>query len=244
MPRKKIALALTLSALIAGTLGGCGVASTTPTGVPCTLQGVHCRYFLVDGKPVPCDPPQNHVCGNSPGEFYVYVTSTDTTLRCDESSCAEAAAPVDCTGSVNYDDLKDHGIAWKVVSQEHNENATGSPVEVTFTSTKSETVEVNTELSFEAKGDAVVAAVRAEINRAVSESVTTSIGNSTTMTIEAGQTGYAIYGVRMQVTEGRMRNVNVCTDASEDLGQVTTYVPISSGWCLWTSDQPPCRTID
>jgi len=163
--------------------------------------------------------------------------------------------PVPCQPHYIYDNLINIGTSWIVVNQQQDQNNTTSPIQVTFTSTTSRTITVtdklgltqtstsSEEVSGEAIQDTITNSVAVAINHSVSRSVTATIGNGTVITIPAGKTAYGNYGVRVQVTDGRLYDQADCEGENSYFGPDITYVPVATGWCVWISGQPSCPSV-
>ncbi|HEX8731712.1 MAG TPA: hypothetical protein VF725_06585, partial [Ktedonobacterales bacterium] len=73
---------------------------------------------------------------------------------------------------------------------------------------------------------------------------TASFGNDTDVIVPAGQTANGIYGVKVQVTDGHLYDKKPCANRAKDYGNVTTYIPVASGWCIWFSgENDTCPTV-
>lgn len=163
--------------------------------------------------------------------------------------------PVPCQPHYVYDDLIAIGTSWIVVNQQQTQNNTTSPIQGTFMSTTSKTITVtdklgmtttstsSTEISAEEIQHTITNSVAVEINHSVSYSVTATIGNSTDVTIPAGKTAYGNYGVRVQITDGRLYDQAGCEGENSYFGPDITYTPIATGWCVWISSQSPCPSV-
>ncbi len=163
--------------------------------------------------------------------------------------------PSPCHPSYVYDNLVNEGQSWEVVEQQQDQNKSPSSLRVTFTSKTSKTVTVSDkeDLTITVDGSAnasvgpidatITARVKLQINHDVFQSVTTTIDNSVTYTIPAGETAYANYGVKIQITSGHLYDQAGCEGKKSDRGTDVTYVPIAPGWCVWTSDEPSCSSI-
>lgn len=204
------------------------------------------HYTYENGKKIPCNWNALQ-CGNSSYEDYGGKTYHCTALQCDEAYPVTLPQPSSCSPNYVYDTLNDKGQSWKVVDHEVNQNNASTPVQVTFTSETATTVTVTDELgvTLSAKGSVGVieAGVEAHINHSVSISVAVTVGNGDTFTIPPGETAYANYGVKVQVTSGHFYDKAKCEGNKSDWGTDITYVPIAAGWCVWTSDQSPCPSI-
>ncbi len=251
-PRRKIFTLAVLAALV-GVVAGCTGPSSTPTGLSCThYNNVSCYYFVSGSTAVACQVDiSKDLCSNTKGDYYNYSSVLNNTYLCRRHDmCPQTEKvdpPVSCEQTASYDDLIDEGEAWRVVSRQQSENTTSGPVTVSFVSSSSS--EVSIEWSAELKLDArvvspvVLAGVQAGVNRSVTESVTAAVGNTFTLELAAGKTAHGVYGVKMQVTSGRLRTTKPCQGGAKDHGTVKTYLPISPGWCVWVSGDVPCATI-
>ena len=158
----------------------------------------------------------------------------------------DTASP-NCPVSYSYNDLVNGGKAWTVVDLEEDQNSTSDPASATFISRTATTVSMSASLNIGIDVDAILApifaSVHAQINASVSRSTTTDIGNRFGVTVPAGKTAYGIYGVQEQITSGNLSGDDTCSGGKTDYGTVSTYVPISPGWCVWVSGQPPCVVL-
>jgi hypothetical protein len=251
-----LALAVLTLALVAS---GCGFsdlgvsnitmsASTTPTGYSCTQwsPGGGCYYFINKGKAVACQGDTSNVaiCTNANGDFYNYYASA--TYLCVNQRCVNQVA---CSPKYAYDNLMNKGQAWQVVNQQADQNTTQGPITISFTSTSSTTVSASASIDLSANADALLGiifvSVHAQINASVSKTASTAVGNEVRVTIPAGMTANGIYGVRVQVTSGKLYQGSSCGAGGGEInyGKVQTYVPIGSGWCVWLSGHTPCPVV-
>jgi len=182
----------------------------------------------------------------------LFIMCTAPVSGCDLSSSSGPQGPAaaessSCAVNYSYDDLSSGGKAWLVVDEEQDQNTTSEPVSGTFISHTSTTVSMSASLNVTVDVDAlfpaIFASVHAEINAAVSRTATTDVGNSFNLTIPAGKTAYGIYGVQEQVTSGTLTSTDSCNSDQTNYGTVSTDVPISPGWCVWLSGQPPCAVL-
>lgn len=117
--------------------------------------------------------------------------------------------------------------------QQANPNGTGSASQDTFTASVSGTVSVEVSGSVNVGVDAKVASIGAEYGISAAASVTAEMGNSTTITVPAGQTGFAQYGVHQAVVQGvEQYRTPACTVTSTR--QTTVVAPYGVGWSTWT----------
>lgn len=163
--------------------------------------------------------------------------------------------PAPCKPQYVYDDLIDMGKSWIVVNQQQDQNNSTSPTPATFMSITSKTIKVTdqqgmTETSGSSLGvnsediqSTITHSVQYQINISVSLSVTTTIGNSTTVTVPAGKTVYGNYGVKVQITDGRLYDQAGCEGENSYFGPDITYTPIAVGWCVWISGATPCPSV-
>jgi hypothetical protein len=77
----------------------------------------------------------------------------------------------------------------------------------------------------------------------VTQTVNATIRNAFDFSIPLGETAYANYGVKVQITSGHLYNKAACSGETSDYGTDVTYVPIAAGWCVWLSSQPTCPSI-
>ncbi len=187
-------------------------------------------------------------------DFYEVGTPSGTTYHCTPlcNVVAPVNPPITCISKYTYDNLINKGQSWVVVSPQQDTNNSPSDLQVTFTATTSKTVTVTDgqRVIGSLTGSAsipliatVTASVKAEINRSVSQSITVAIGNSPDLVIPPGKTGYANYGVRVQITSGHLYDKGKCEGKKSDAGIDITYVPIAAGWCVWIDGQPPCSSL-
>jgi hypothetical protein len=228
--------------------------TTTPAGIPCTSDGRICSYFESNGTLNLCVIGSTY-CTNAPGPFYEYDEVEKATFYCTSQTSTDClqttppSPPGSCTptSTYAYTGLVDDGRAWKVVDKQQDQNTTTGPASVTFISTTSTSVSASA--SVEVKVDVsallpvIFASVRADINASVAQSATTVVGNSFNLSVPAGLTAYGIYGVQEQVASGHLSGDTSCGGHKADYGTVKSYVPISPGWCVWLSDQPPCVVV-
>ncbi len=227
--------------------------------VSLTTTGCDTYYNIQAGKLTKCGDvwSGDWGCGgahyqSSDGQTFFYCSSTFVV------GCSPATPPVNhpatpsvgCVPKYAYDNLINQGQSWEVVSQQQDQNNSPSPAQVTFTSTTSKTVTVTDKLDVIANlnvnvaGDAgiligiITANVKAEIDHEVTRTVNATIGNSYNFSVPSGKTAYANYGVKVQITSGHLYDKAACSRGKSDWGNDVTYVPIASGWCVWTSDQP------
>jgi hypothetical protein len=239
--------------------------SQTPTGLPCTeihAQAVGtttangCYYYFNNGVATPCDTTHytKNYCPATKGAYFMYQYKDGKTFRCrihDDCSSTNNSVITDptllCPAQVwSYDTLVDRQLAWQVVDEVHDQNNTPATAQVTFTSTKSSTVTVSSSKDITAFAQlaipVILASVRTEVNSSVVNSSTAVIGNTYTVSVPPGRTVFGIYGVQVQVTDGHLYATEAysgdpCTPLSQDLGNVTTTVPIGPGWCVWLDNQ-------
>lgn len=254
----KIRATLVLIAL-ASTLfvGGCATLSSTPTGYPCTKppsqvnQTQDCYYFINDGKAIACKPSRTNLCQNTAGNYYDYSSYFGKTFLCeDHIACFESkvvTVPKLCSPRFMYDNLANGGQAWQVVNQQADQNSSERPITIRFISNSASTISSSVSARVTVNADAllgvVFASVQAQINASVTRTVSTVVGNEVAVTIPPGMTAYGIYGVKVQVSNGHLYQSNSCGAAKPNYGEVQTYVPIASGWCIWLSGQTPCRVV-
>lgn len=253
-------------------MAGCGISqhsklSQTPTGLSCTE--VHatsygtttadaCFYYFNNGVATPCATTDytKNFCPATSGAYYSYGLKDGKTYRCRiHNSCGSVNNSVItdprllCPPQVwAYDSLSDRQLAWQVVDQVHDQNNTPSAAQVTFTSTKSSTVTVSTNIDITADAQLITPVIFASVHTDINSSVVTSssavIGNSYTVSVPSGRTVFGIYGVQVQVTDGHLYATDAysngpCAALVKDFGSVTTYVPVGPGWCVWLDDQSP-----
>jgi hypothetical protein len=252
--RATLLLLTLISALF---VAGCATTGTTPTGYQCTFppsqvnQTHDCYYFIDDGKAVPCQMSRTNLCDNTAGDYYDYSSYFGHTYLCeDHIACMESkmvSVPKLCSPKYAYDHLTSGGQAWRVVNEQEDQNSSQESISTSFSSTSATTVSTSLSAQITANVDAllgiVFASVHAEINGSVAKTVSTVVGNQVAVTIPAGRTAYGIYGVKMQVTSGDLYQANSCGGGKPDYGEVQTYVPIASGWCVWLSGGTPCPVI-
>ena len=249
-----LALIIVASSLIAC---GCATRGTTPTGYPCTKppsqanQTDDCYYIISNGKAIPCKVSGTNLCQNTKGTYYDYSGYYDQTYLCEDHWACWNSKPVTvprlCSPKYGYDNLVDDGQAWQVVNQQADQNSSRRPITIRFTSTSATIIStsIGAGITVGASGilGIVFASVQAHINASVTRTVSTKVGNAVTVTIPARVTAYGVYGVRVQVARGHLYQKNSCGAAKPDYGDVRTYVPIASGWCIWLSGQTPCRIV-
>lgn len=246
--------------VLALAVDGCSSSGTTPTGLRCTnlktgvvvQQNWGCYYFMSNGTSFPCHIDvtviKKQYCTNTSGEFYFYYDGK--TYACATQNCANgdtASAPESCSPKYTYNDLVNEGQAWRVINQQADQNTTSGPVTIDLSSTTATTVSESASVELSVNADALLdiifVSVHAQINASVSKTASTVVGNAVRVTIPAGMTANGIYGVRVQVTKGHLYQSNTCGSAKPDYGNVMTYVPLSTGWCVWLSDHTPCQAI-
>lgn len=240
--------------------------SQTPTGLPCTefhesslntTVANSCLYYFNNNVATACGTSAaTDYCPATKGAYYSYGLKDGKTFKCTiHNSCGSAnnAVITDptllCPRQIwSYNSLVNLQTAWRVVDEVHDQNNTPSAAEVTFTSTKSSTVTVGTSTDVtqytELDLKVITASVQREVNSSVVNSSTAVIGNSYTVTAPAGRTVFGIYGVQVQMTAGHLYATEAysgdpCTSLKQDLGTVTTTVPIGPGWCVWLDNQSP-----
>ncbi len=141
-----------------------------------------------------------------------------------------------CQPQYVYDHIADQGRMLVVTDSEQAGNNSGRDATFTLTAERSTTVMVSADTGVEADLGAIVQGVRAHLNVSVSTSVTASIGNTTTITIPPGETGYGDYGVFVQLASGHLYGPN----CGQDYGaHVTSRIPIRAGWCVWVTGESP-----
>jgi hypothetical protein len=240
-------------------VGGCSsTTSATPAGLSCThvtgdFSEDGCYYFIQNGTSVPCSVnfgPNGSLCQNAIGPFYDY--DGITTYRCLNNQCTSHTPGngITCSSKFLYNNLVSNGEAWEAVNQLQDQNTTQAPISTQFISTSATTVHVdfsasasiNVGGSLDVLFATIYTNVHAQVNTSVSKTASTVVGNELTITIPAGGTAYGIYGVRVQVTTGLLYQENSC-NGQTNYGDVQTYVPIASGWCVWLSGETPCRVV-
>lgn len=239
-------------------VGGCSSSaiSSTPTGLSCThvsndVYKDGCYYFMSNGASVPCNVnlTENYLCTNSDGAFYDY--NGITTYRCENQICT-THAPIsggngNCSPGFMYSNLVNNGRSWEAINQLEDQNTTRATISTRFISTSATTVSTTASIDITANINALLgvifASVHAQINASVAKTASTVVGNEVTIAIPAGETAYGVYGVNVQVTTGHLYQSNTCGSAGPNYGNVKTYVPIASGWCVWLSGQTPCRVV-
>jgi hypothetical protein len=255
---KKTVLVLAVLLLVLVFSGCSSTTSSTPTGVLCThvtgnLNGDGCYYFMKDGTSVPCDVNYSltgSYCQNAVGPFYDY--DGITTYRCLNSHCTShtPGSGITCSSKFLYNNLVNNGEAWEAVNQLQDQNTTQAPISTKFISTSATTVQtsfsasasINVGGSLDVLFATIYANVHAQVNASVSKTASTVVGNEVTINIPAGGTANGVYGVKVQVTTGNLYQNNSC-NGQTDYGDVQTYVPIASGWCVWLSGETPCRVV-
>jgi hypothetical protein len=241
-------LTTTLAILIIFVLAaaGCTSLASTPAGVQCTHERQNCFYFMSNGTAVPCDYTISEICANAQGDYFTYrggkTYSCASQFYCTGTQVANTEL---CSREFAYHILANSGQAWDVVNEQQDQNTTQNPATTVFTSTSASTVSTSASIQISVYAAALLgtifASVRAQINASVTKTVNTVVGNDFTVNVPAGETAYGIYGVKVQVTRGRLYQSNSCGSSRPDYGVVQTYVPISPGWCVWLSGQTPCR---
>ncbi len=234
---------------------GCTSPSTTPNGYPCTDKEGNCYYFISNGTAKACHVGILNFCENTTGPYYDHLSLNGKTYLCKtHDGCLGpgehaigVGTPQICSPKFAYNGLANDGQAWEVVKQQADQNATQRPVTIRFTSTSATTVTASLSVNVSAHVAAILgvvfASVHAQVNASVTRIASTVVGNSVTVNVPAGATANGIYGVRVQVTRGHLYQANSCGPAKPDYGNVQTYVPITPGWCVWLSGQPPCRVV-
>jgi hypothetical protein len=238
-------------------------SSTTPEGYPCTelvlsssgTYDIGCYYFISNGTAVACQTNANSadLCPSMNGNYYNY--DYGDTFICKNAECtntAIVAAPTavagpNCSAKIVYGNLIDDGQAWEVVNQLEDQNTTQAQITATFTSTSATTVSTSASIDISASADAslldiIFVSVRAQINASVTKTASTVVGDEVRVPIPPGKTLHGIYGVSVQVTTGHLYQSNNC-NGQPNYGTVKTYVPITSGWCVWISGETPCRVV-
>ncbi len=154
-----------------------------------------------------------------------------------------------CNVQYHYDNVVNEGESQVVVDHEQDYNGTSDYSDVTLTAEKSGTVEVSAEYKLTQKlgvslEDVITASVEEELGVSLTISVTTSIGNGYTYHLGPHKFIYGNYGVFVQIASGHLYSTNPqCLSDESDWGTVLVYVPMGAGWCVWTSDNPPCSTV-
>jgi hypothetical protein len=234
---------------------GCSASSTTPNGYPCSNKEDNCYYFISDGTVQPCDVGIINFCKNTPGSYYDYLSLDHKTYRCvHHYGClgvgmhaVSVPTPQLCSRAFKYSALTSSGQAWQVVNRQTDQNSTDQPVTTRFVSNSATTVTASASIHLSASADAILgvvfASVHAQVNASVTRVASTVVGNAVSVHVPAGATANAIYGVKVQITRGHLYQSNSCGPGKRNYGVVRTYVPISPGWCVWLSGQPPCRVV-
>jgi hypothetical protein len=216
-------------------------------GAPAVYHDTKYSYYTIhNGIKTPCNGGFSN-CGN---DFYEVGSPSGSIYHCTPMCNIFAptyVSPTTCIPNYAYDNLVNDGLSWVVTSRQQDTNNTVSPAQVTFTSTTSKTVTVTDKLDVIAKlgGDAdiliadITLNVKAEIDYEVTQTVDATIGNAYTVSILPGETAYGNYGVRVQITSGHLYDKAKCEGSKSDSGMDITYVPIDTGWCVWTSNQSP-----
>lgn len=158
-----------------------------------------------------------------------------------DSEVAVPAPNPTCSPKYTYADLINDGQAWQAVDRAEDQNTTQSSISIQFDSSSAVTITTSASIEISASLNAVFASVEANINGSVSRDVSTEVGNEVSVTVPAGATANGIYGVKVQVTAGRLDISSTCGDKTYK--NVQTYVPIAPGWCVWISGQTPCRVV-
>ncbi|WP_300603150.1 hypothetical protein [Trebonia sp.] len=262
-----LALAFATGACGSGGSGGSGDGisispSTAPPGYPCTEisepgANIGCYYFVSNGIAVACQTNLSggNFCTNTNGNYYNYdfgETAICKNAGCTNTAIVTAPYAANCPVKIVYNNLVNDGEAWRVVNQEQDQNSTQQPITTQFISTSATTVSTNFagSVSVNVGGSlnevfaTIYANVHAQINASVSKTASTVVGNEVTVTIPPGKTAYGIYGVKVQVTGGRLSQSDPCGGPdNNNYGEVQTYVPLSPGWCVWVSGETPCRVV-
>jgi hypothetical protein len=159
-----------------------------------------------------------------------------------------ASTPGPCGVHYVYDSLQNMGTSWSVQYTTSTQNNTDSAVNTTFRSTVHTTVSVTDSLGLTASGDVslltlITASVKTSVNASVTQSITLDVGNDAEYVVPPHSTANANYGVKVQVVGGHLyTSKDSCNQVS--WGRVITYVPVSSGWCIWLNSETPCPTIN
>lgn len=217
-------------------------------------------YIIHNGTRTPC----NGFSSNCGDDFYEVETPSGITYHCTSAygdTCdvfhpiTPPATSPQCVPKYVYDNLINEGQSWVVVSQQQDQNNSPSPAQATFTSMTSKTVTVTDKLDVIANLNVTVAGdagsligiitlnVKAEIDHEVTQTVNAAIGNAYDFSVPPGETAYANYGVKVQITGGHLYDKAGCKGKKSDWGTDVTYVPIASGWCVWLSNQSACPSL-
>ena len=155
--------------------------------------------------------------------------------------------PASCGLGYVYDSPQDMGTSWNVQFRTSAQNNTSSPTTATFTSNVDTSVTVTDNLGLTATGgvsllSVITSSVKASVNASVTESIHLNVGVMNSILFHRKSTANANYGVRVQVVGGHLYTTkNSCNQIS--WGKVITYVPVSSGWCVWLNSETPCLAI-
>jgi hypothetical protein len=256
---KKICLVVA-TLMLSFTIGACSnlgtsISSTTPAGYPCTVSSIGgddtgCYYFVDNGTAIACQVDETQygksACTNTTGNFYDYLDGTTDLCIGPGGYCSNS---IPCSPKFTYNHLVNDGEAWQVVNRQQDQNGGQQPITANFTSTSSTTKSTTLSVSVTAYASAMLgfifASVKAQVNASVVESQSTVIGNTVKVSVPAGGIENGIYGVSVQVVDGRLYQGSSCgVDGGEiNYGTVQTYVPIGSGWCTWLSGHKPCRIV-
>ena len=245
--------------VLAFTIGACdngtSIASTTAAGYPCTISnydGVNqgCFYYMDDGTAVACQVDETQygksACTNTTGNFYDYSDGATSLCIGPGGYCDNSIA---CSPKFTYSHLVNDGEAWQVVNRQQDQNDGQQSISADFTSTSATTKSTTLSVSVTAYASAtlgfIFASVKAQVNASVVESESTVIGNTVKVSVPPGDIENGIYGVSVQVVDGRLYQGSSCGVGGGEInyGTVQTYVPIGSGWCTWLSGHTPCRIV-
>jgi len=141
-----------------------------------------------------------------------------------------------CQPQYVYDHVTDQGQRLVVTDHRQNGNNTGQDATTTLTAEKSATVTVSADAGVDADLGAIVEGVKVQLQVTVSKSVTASIGDSTTITIPDGKTGYGDYGVFVELASGHLYSPNCGVEYGS---HVLSRTPIAEGWCVWVTGASP-----
>jgi len=170
-------------------------------------------------------------------------------------ACGSASAVPACIPKFVYSKVTNLGPGFDVLDEEIHTNAGGAPEKFTFISQHGQTVSIeestingfdvhaqvgqsglevapesSTPLPAEA-GQAVFDYVH-ETDNSVQTASTLNVGSRVTTTIPPGATGYALYGVIVDITHGTLQQQG-CTPMAE-VGKQTILLPVSYYSCSWT----------
>lgn len=115
---------------------------------------------------------------------------------------------------------------------QHSVNGTNSGQTATFTSQTSGTVSISYTSTIEGGVNVALASIKASVSATASASVSVLVGNQVQFVVPAHKTGYAAYGAKTVVVQGKSyRQTSTCSEYNVSYPTVTA--PTSVGWRTW-----------